>query len=166
MLKEIIKGYEKKFGKAIIFIAFTFVSLIVAVVLFGFLHSTGMMKLIIPGYVDQAEFGGALTGFLATLIILIREFNKPDELFTQELTLKGRVWDASGLPVADADVFATTAKYAEKTNPAGHFSVEVKPQKEWKVTATYQGQTVTSTVESNAINDFLELEFSKKKSNT
>ncbi|MDD1609737.1 MAG: hypothetical protein LUO95_03795 [Methylococcaceae bacterium] len=55
MLKEIIKGSERKFGRASIFIAFAVISLIAAFVLFKFFNSTGIMTIVFPDNQGKAE---------------------------------------------------------------------------------------------------------------
>lgn len=163
MLKTIIESCEKKFGKAIIFIAFTFVSLISAVVLFGLMDSTGFMELAFPDYVKEAKFGGALTGFLATLLILIRETNKPDELTGQNLTLKGNVLDDDENPIRGAVVFVIGTDRKKYTDDMGYFAITVENQDEWDIRATWQNKSTTKTLKNNEINKPIILKFDEKK---
>lgn len=93
--------YTERFSTATIYILFTTVSLIVAIILFGFLHSTGAMKLAFAGSVETAEFGGAFSGFLITLIILLRYYNAP----SKTLSISGNVLFNNGQPVEHALVF-------------------------------------------------------------
>jgi|WetSurMetagenome_2_1015567.scaffolds.fasta_scaffold11227_4 hypothetical protein len=158
--KEILRGSEKKFGRAAILIAFAVVSLVIAFVLFKFLNSSGIMSIVFPNEQGKADLGGSIVGFLLTLWLLIRSLDNDGEI---ELVLKGRVCDANGLPVNGAKVFAATAKHSEITNESGYFSIEVKPQKEWTVTATHEQQTENIIIKSNSCNDFIEVKFSEKK---
>ena len=75
-LKRLINQYGDRYSTATIYVIFTILSLAVASILFGLFQSTGFMKLIVPGAVQVAEFGGAFTGFLITLIFLMRFYNQ------------------------------------------------------------------------------------------
>ncbi len=70
-LNELITRYGERYSHAVIYIIFVIVSLLVSVLLFGVLHSTGVMKLVFAGAIEQAEFGGAFAGFFVTLFFLI-----------------------------------------------------------------------------------------------
>ncbi|MCP4112110.1 MAG: hypothetical protein GY749_42380, partial [Desulfobacteraceae bacterium] len=75
-LFTILERYSKDFGTFVIYTGFVGVSLIAAVVVFGIMRSTGVFKKTgKQGY--QYEFGGAMAGFLATLVFLITSYSAP-----------------------------------------------------------------------------------------
>ena len=72
-LAEIVRNYQDQFGIAIIFIAYTVVALIAAMLLFGITRfaSTGSLTGPIPSTNLNIVVGGAAAGFLITVIVLL-----------------------------------------------------------------------------------------------
>jgi len=105
-MKELIRfltKYGELYSHASIYIIFLIASLLVSVILFGLLHSTGVMKLAFEEYIEQAEFGGAFAGFIVTLIFLINSYNQKTNV--TKLIMKGNVLDSKHNPVKGAKVF-------------------------------------------------------------
>jgi tetratricopeptide (TPR) repeat protein len=160
ILKQLLKGHEDRFGNAIIYIAFLLVSLVVAVVLLGVLHGTGIGELKMFGI--KAEFSGPSLLFLVTLLILIKSFDSP----TNELTLKGNVYTHDlTTPVKGALVHVEGDARQVETNPTGYFAIEVNPQwTQWTLIASYNGQySPPTTVRKNEASQIIQLVLPKKK---
>lgn len=122
-LNELITRYGERYSHAVIYIIFVIVSLLVSVILFGFLHSTGVMKLVFASAIEQAEFGGAFAGFLVTLILLIRSYNQA--LKEAKLIITGNVSDVGNNPVKGALVFVDGVDRQKETDTTGWFAIEV-----------------------------------------
>ena len=139
-MKELIRfltKYGELYSHASIYIIFLIASLLVSVILFGLLHSTGVMKLAFEEYIEQAEFGGAFAGFIVTLIFLINSYNQKTNV--TKLIMKGNVLDSKHNPVKGAKVFIRGNDRTKETDTNGGFEIEVDDQKSWEVIASYEG---------------------------
>ena len=143
-LNKLIIQYGERYSTAVIYILFALVSLLVSVILFGILRSTGIMKLVFSGAVQQAEFGGAFAGFLATLIFLMWSYNWASK--DAKLTITGNVLRADGNPIEGALVFVEGVDRKKETDATGWFTIQVDEQQSWVVRASYKGRTVQATV--------------------
>jgi len=124
---------DRRLGFAIVYTVFVLVSLVAAVVLFGVLHSTGALQLVLEGYVKQAEFGGAFAGFLALLIFLVRSYNAKVDQGIYHIT--GTVYYRDGLPAEGAAVIVEGSGNSGRSSAVGHFDIEVREQHKWVVAA-------------------------------
>lgn len=143
-LRELIAQYGDRYSTATIYVIFTLISLFVAAILFGILHSTGVVKLILTGAVKEAEFGGAFAGFIITLIFLIRSYNQAST--STKLTIRGNVSSADNNPIEGAMVFIVGTGSNITTNNTGWFAIEVDEQKSWVVRAIYKGKATQATI--------------------
>lgn len=142
-LRKLIAQYGHRYSTATIYIAFAIVSLLVSVILFGILRSTGVMKLAFTGAVEQAEFGGAFAGFIATLVFLIRSYN--GAMKHAGLTITGNVLLPDGSPVQGAVVFVEGFGRTD-TDSVGKFEIEVNEQESWVVHASHEDRNAQETV--------------------
>jgi hypothetical protein len=124
---------ERRLSFAIVYTIFVLVGLIAAVVLFGVLHSTGAVQLVLEGYVKQAEFGGAFAGFLALLIFLVRSYNAKVDQGAYHIT--GVVYYKDELPAEGATVIVEGSGNSGRSSAVGHFDIEVREQRKWVVAA-------------------------------
>ncbi len=154
-LTELINRYGKNYSTAIIYVVFSFISLLIAIILFGFLHSTGIMKLAIPGFVETAEFGGAFAGFLITLIVLIRSYHRTAN--DSKFFIRGNVLLDSGLPARGALVFVEGIDRQKNSDVTGWFQIEVDDRKEWTVHATLNNKTAKFIVQRKNVNQPIQL---------
>jgi len=152
---KLIHRYGDKYSNAIIYIAFVIVSLIVALMLFGILQSSGIVKLASIGVVQGAEFGGAFAGFLITLIFLVTSYNH--SFSDKRQTIVGNVFFDDNQPVKGAIVFVEGVDRQKETDATGWFEIEVNEQPAWSVRVTFQRQTSQSTVARNQIDKPLRL---------
>jgi CarboxypepD_reg-like domain len=162
ILTQLLKGYEDRFGKAFIYIAFLLASLLAAFVLFGLLKSTGLVEYSANSV--KATFGGAVTIYLVTLWILIKSLDSPHP----ELTLKGNVvYTHDRTPVKSALVHVEGDARQVETNTTGYFAIEVNPQcTQWTLLASYEGQNSSRvTVKKNEASQVVYLTLPKKKAN-
>ncbi len=149
MNKEMSKWFERygeRYSTATIYIAFVFVSLIVAAVLFGIFQTTAVMKIAFPTAADQAEFGGAFAGFLATLLLLIRSYSRVSHGGRRSLT--GNVLTPEGTPVPNATVFVEGVDRQKVTDATGWFTIEVGDQESWVVRAVSGAKSCERSVKS------------------
>jgi hypothetical protein len=155
-ISDLIEKYGKHYSIAFIYTIFAFISLISAAILFGLLDGTGIMKIAIPKYVDEAEFGGAISGFLLTLIFLIRSYNS---VFTDKiLVIKGNVLFSDKTPIDGALVFIDGIDKQKKTDSTGWFSIEVDDKlSEWIVRAYYNGKNAECKVTLDTIKNPVKL---------
>lgn len=145
ILTELLKTYGAQYSTAFIYSIFALISLVCAVVLFGFLEGTGILKIVIPDYVDEAEFGGAITGFIVTMLILIRSYLAV--FSNSRLIIKGNVFSVNGSPIVHALVFIDGIDKQKHTDETGWFSIEVDNfNTEWTVRATYEGLSAQTEV--------------------
>jgi len=145
VFRELIAQYGERYSTATIYIAFVIVSLLVSVILFGIFHSTGVMKLVFANAVEQAEFGGAFAGFIATLVFLIRSYNIETSKDTM-LTITGNVLLPDGNPIEGAFVFVEGIDRRKETDSTGWFAIKVDEQESWVVRASYEGRAAQVTV--------------------
>ena len=143
-MKELIARYGERYSTATIYIAFVIASLVVSVILFGILRSTGVMKLVFTGAVEQAEFGGAFAGFIATLVFLIRSYIETSK--DTMLTITGNVLLPDGNPVEGAFVFVEGIDRRKETDSTGWFAIKVNEQESWVVRVSYEGRAAQATV--------------------
>lgn len=94
---KLIHTYGDRYSTAFIYVFFVIASLLVAILLFGVLRSTGIMKLVFANTVQEAEFGGAFAGFLITLIFLVTNYNRTSQL--KRIIIVGNVLLEDGRPV-------------------------------------------------------------------
>ena len=141
--KKLIAQYGHRYSIATIYIAFAIVSLLVSVILFGILRSTGVMRLMFTGVVEQAEFGGAFAGFIATLVFLISRYN--EIMKDTKLTIVGNVLLPDGTPIQGAVVFVEGFGRTD-TDSVGRFEIEVNEQESWVVRASHEGRNAQATV--------------------
>lgn len=135
MIKNLIKGYEDRFGNAYITTLFVLVSIVPATILFFIFDTVGEITIgSTAGFIESAKFGGAFAGFLATLLILI---NTHKSIIKDEsLIIKGTVYRENS---AQSGVVISVLgdSRVTKTTDTGYFSIEVDPQlTEWVVTAS------------------------------
>jgi len=154
-LNKLIIRYGELYSHAVIYILFVIASLTVSVILFGILHSTGIMKLAFANAIEQAEFGGAFAGFLATLIFLIKSYNKATK--ETKLIITGNVLNADTTPVKDALVFVDGVDRQKETDTTGWFTIEVNEQESWVVRASYDEKTAHETVTRDNIRNPVKL---------
>jgi hypothetical protein len=160
MLRDVLTVLDRRFSVAVIYILFALVSLIAAVVLFGLLSSTGVLKFVTEGYIKEAEFGGAAAGFLITLIILIKSYNsatKPDVL------ISGNVFWSDGQVAPNATVFVVGSGLSLTTNQVGHFQIAVPDYNAWTINAELGDATATATVPKSDAAKPVELRLNKAK---
>ncbi len=127
-LFAILVRYSKDFGTFIIYTGFVGVSLIAAVVMFGIMRSTGIFKKTgKKGY--QYEFGGAMAGFMATLVFLITSYSAqvPAPMFLQITGNVRFVKDGKPVgPAADANVaLSGHSGFQTETDRNGNFSLSI-----------------------------------------
>lgn len=159
---KLITQYGERYSTATIYVVFAAVSLLVAIVLFGILHSTGIMKVVLTGFVQEAEFGGAFAGFLITLIFLIRSYNQASRSIT--LAITGNVLFDTGSPVKGALVFVQGIDRQKKESDAnGWFRIEVDERPSWTVRASFKGQNVHTVVNRSDIRSPIQLTLQDKK---
>jgi hypothetical protein len=159
-MKKLIQGYEERFGRAAIYIAFVFVSLLAAVVLFGFLDSTGILEVAFGQHVKQANFGGAASIFLALVIFLITRLDKQD---AKTRTIRGNVYDDKGKAIDNAEIHIDGINGSVRTNHSGLFEFPVPPLPQYVVHVTYGDLTAEHTLAANQINTPIRLNLKKKK---
>jgi hypothetical protein len=147
IMKTLIKGYEERFGRAVIYIAFVLVSLLAAAVLFGLLESTGILELAFETYVKQANFGGATTIFLVTLIFLVTRL---DNEKTRLLT--GNVYNDNNIPVENAEIHIDGINGTVRTNHTGFFEFKVSPFPRYILHVTYGAITAQKSIDSQQAN--------------
>lgn len=155
-LRRLIDQYGERYSTAIIYVIFAAVSLLVAAILFGILHSTGVMKLVLAGAVQEAEFGGAFAGFLITLILLIRYYNIVQK--ETKLVITGNVLLTDGNPVQGALIFVEGVDRQKLTDTTGWFTIEVDKQDSWTVRASYEGKNAKETIRRKDIRKPIRLE--------
>ncbi len=148
-MKKLIGQYGERYSIATIYTLFTVVSLGVAVVLFGVLHSTGIMKFAFANTIKEAEFGGAFTGFLATLIFLVKSYNQSTR--SVKLAITGNVLSDNGSPIKSAFVFVEGVDRKKETDSTGWFQIEVDERKSWVVRASYNDHNEQKAVKRNDI---------------
>lgn len=142
---NLIEQYGERYSTATIYLLFTIASVLVAVILFGLLHSTGVMQLVFPGTIDKANFGGAFAGFLATLILLIKSYNKISK--NKVFSITGNVFFADGKPAEGAVVFVLGVDRRKETDSTGWFRIEVNEQNNWVIKAMYENGVAELMVE-------------------
>ncbi len=115
-------GLARQYGDALIFLTFGAFSLIAAIVLFGFLRSTGVFK------TTKAQFGGAAAVFMATLGLLIGSYLKTRPVDSQVFVVEGLVY-VDNKPVTGARVQLLEAKASALTED-GKFELKLyEPEK-------------------------------------
>ena len=158
MIGELIKlidRYGDRYSTAIIYVIFTILSLAVASILFGVFQSTGLMKLIVPGVVQEAEFGGAFAGFLITLIFLMRFYNQ--SLRGSSLTISGNVEFSDGKYANGATVSIKGINGFKETDKIGWFQFNVIEQKSWIIKASYQDINTELILHRNEVKEPISL---------
>lgn len=154
-LRKLVDHYGERYSTATIYVIFVVLSLLVASVLFGILHSTGIMKFVLAGAVQEAEFGGAFAGFFVTLIFLIRSYNQASK--SEKLTIRGNVLFTDGSPVKGALIFVEGVDRQKETDTTGWFEIEVNEQKSWVVRASYGSEVAHATVKRGKIRESVPL---------
>ena len=153
---RIIERYGKDYSIAFIYTVFVIISIFAALVLFGILHSTGLLKIAFGETVKEAEFCGAFAGFLATLIILINSYNRVTK-GKERITLRGNVLFSNGKPVPNARVFVEGVDRQKLTDQTGWFEIEVNEQCKWMVRASYDNFTGSVCVAQEEANDSIRI---------
>jgi hypothetical protein len=150
-LFSLLETYSKDFGVFVIYTGFVGLSLIVAIVMFGILRSTGVFKK--TGKVNQYEFGGAMAGFLATLTFLIvsySQYNPPPTV----LEIRGNVQVVEngktvGLVEGATITIAGQQGIRVNTDESGNFRLELPENQDIQdieLLVTYQGKTFSYPV--------------------
>lgn len=163
----LLTTYSKDFGIFVIYVGFVVISLIVAIVMFGILKSTGVFKK--TGKENQYQFGGAMAGFLATLTFLISSYsfyNPPSTAI--EISGNVRLMDKGAMVtvVEDANIaIAGRSGVGVKTDEDGNFRFELPNSKnlqELELLVTYKGKTFPNIVKrSEAQNAVVEIDVSQ-----
>lgn len=164
LFRKLVDRHSKQYSEAFIYTIFTILGLVVAVVLFSFLHSTGIMKLVFPGVVQSAEFGGAFTGFFVTLFLLIRSYRQASKV--EILAITGNVLSNDGTPIKGAMVFVEGVDRQKETDLSGWFQIEVSDQEIWTIRAHYGGQVAEAKVRRKNIYRPVRLVLSKSLKET
>jgi pSer/pThr/pTyr-binding forkhead associated (FHA) protein len=133
MWRWLIERESQQFSRAFIYVGFVFASLVVAAVLFGLLHSTGVLKLVWRDAGTEAQFAGAFAGFLVLLMFLIRSYDRAVSDRTRQL--RGNVYLPGGRPAADALVWVEGIEGKRRANETGWFAIEVEDRAEYRVVA-------------------------------
>jgi hypothetical protein len=153
---ELVHRYGERYTTAAVYGFFTVLSCLVALALFGLLHSTGIMKVVFADFVKEAEFGGAFSGFLVTLIWLVWRYDLTSP--GGPITLSGNVFTKEGLPVEGATVFVEGLGADRRTDQRGWFSIEVRDHSEWTIIAQAGSRTTRTTVKREDRNKPVRLE--------
>jgi hypothetical protein len=133
MWRWLIERESQQFGRAFIYLGFVFASLVVAAVLFGLLHSTGVLKLVWRDAGTEAQFAGAFAGFFILLMFLIRSYE--GAVRDRMRQLRGNVYLPRGSPAVNALVWVEGIEGKRRTNETGWFAIEVDDRAEYRVVA-------------------------------
>jgi hypothetical protein len=142
--------YEERYSRAVIVVLFAIVSVLVSAILFGLLTSSGVMRLAFPDSLREAEFGGAIAGFLITFLFLMRGYTNMPE---KRLHLSGNVLNPSGEPVEGAKVFVLGVDRQKMTDSTGWFQIEVGDRPSWEVKAIFGKKRGEAVVDRSKIDD-------------
>jgi len=145
-LFTLLDRYSRDFSIFAVYAGFTVISLTAAVVMFGIMRSSGMFRK--TGKQEQYEFGGAMSGFLVTLMFLIiaHSLHNPAPVF---LEISGKVRfvqeeKAIG-PVYGATIsLAGVSGNRTETDKDGNFRLSIpddRQMQEIELMADYQSQT-------------------------
>ena len=143
--------FLESYKRATVYVVFVITSLLASVVLFALLHSTGTLAVGQVGIVDGGQFGGAFAGFLITLLVLLRTYERSSA--DQTTMLKGNVFDEAGAPVEGARVFVEGLDRQRQTDVMGWFSIEVPKHGSWNVLAAHGSRVTNSIVQRDHQDD-------------
>ncbi|MGE0085112.1 MAG: toll/interleukin-1 receptor domain-containing protein [Desulfococcaceae bacterium] len=145
-LFTLLDRYSRDFSIFAVYAGFTVISLTAAVVMFGIMRSSGMFRK--TGKQEQYEFGGAMAGFLVTLMFLIiaHSLHSPAPVF---LEISGNIrFVQEGKPTGP--VYGATVSLAgvsghrTETDKDGNFRLHIpddRQMQEIEIMADYQSQT-------------------------
>jgi hypothetical protein len=102
------------------------------------------MRFALSGHVQEAEFGGAFAGFIATLILLTKSYNRIHA--SQRIVIRGNVLFEDHKPVTRAIVSVDGIDREKLTDRTGYFAIEVDAMHEWTVRASFKGAATSKTV--------------------
>ena len=163
MERLLFEDGTERYGLAIVYMVFAFFTLFVAAILFGILHSTGLLKLVWENSAEQAEFGGAFTGFLVTLIFLIRSYTQATKT-APRLLIKGNVFLPNGFPAQNAKVSVLGLKGDTPTDSNGLFQIEVLRQESWDIKVIYGDVTMDHSLKLKDLKNVISLTLTKLSS--
>ena len=148
-ISSLLKLYPRDFSRFFIYIGFVGVSLIVAVILFGIVRSTG----IFARYTQKTkyEFGGAMAGFLATLMFLV--YSLPSD--GRALEIRGIIYRTEngkriGVFQGARIALSQYSGFETETDRNGNFTLrlpEAQVIQEVELQITYDGETYFHQVE-------------------
>lgn len=148
----LLDRYSKNFGTFVIYSGFVGISLVSAVVLFGILRSSGIFK-----KKGQYEFGGAMAGFMATLMFLIGTYAY--QAADQSVIIVGNTrFVANGKPVGPVDgatiALSKLPGYETETDKNGNFSLELPDKQqtnEIEFLIKHEGKAYYQTVQRSML---------------
>jgi len=156
-MTQLVRWLSEEYSALIAICVLTFLSLMVAGILFGVIHSSGLVKLASIGAVRAAEFGGPIAGFLATFFLLFRSYRT---IITKPgLHLVGTVLRPDGHPVEGARVVVEGYEGDRITNSAGWFDIEVNAQSIYKLIASHGDEQASVVVARKFLNQPIHLQF-------
>lgn len=115
---------EREYSTAVIYGFFTLISLVVALVLFGILESTGAINIQIGNIVNAGSFTGAFAGFFVTLVFLTVTYNRYQQRET--FSISGTVYDLQGRPAQDVRVVVEGINSSDRTDHQGYFEIDAR----------------------------------------
>ncbi len=147
-----------EFSQAIIYIIFVIVSLVAAIVVYGFMKATGFVSKAVKdkNQEQKYEFGGAMAGFFVTLTFLVSAYHLNAPSQPQELVINGNVgFEEDQSPVENAIVgLKNLPGYETRTDHFGNFTLRLPANYDRNVyffLINYGGSYYTRKVERSEI---------------
>lgn len=152
-----LRWLAKEYSALIVISVLTALTLMVAGILFGVLHSSGLVEVISMGAVRAAEFGGPIAGFLATFFLLFRSYRSIITKSTSHVV--GTVMTSDNHPAEGARVIVEGRDGDRITNSAGWFEIEVSGQSSYKLIASYEHKQASAIVARKFLDQPIHLQF-------
>ncbi|SEH04668.1 peptidase associated/transthyretin-like domain-containing protein [Candidatus Venteria ishoeyi] len=134
-MKALIKGYEDRFGRAVIYIMFLLFSLLAAAVLFGLLHSSGIIKFATDAYIKEAEFGGAAALFALTFYFMIYSYNNAEP---EQASISGNIYNEQGYALEAVKIRINGALGSTSSDENGFYLLKLDAsQDSWSLVAEH-----------------------------